>query len=88
MGNNISKILKDHFLLFEEDMKNEILFCKGKVRSGIEICARGKKYTGVYSIKKYSKTFAPLQTGMWWKNLFFWRNELLQVDGGFSCIVR
>ena len=69
MGNCISKINKDHFFAFEEDMKNEILFCKGRAKSGIEMCARGKKYTGVYSIKKYLKTFAPLQTGAWWRGL-------------------
>ena len=34
------------------------------------MCARGKKYTGIHSINKYSKTFAPLQTGMWWGDLF------------------
>ena len=34
------------------------------------MCARGKKYTGIHSIKKYSKMFAPLQTVIWWRNLF------------------
>ena len=66
MGNCISNINKDHLFAFEEDMKNEILFCKRKARSSIEICARSKKSTGVYSIKKYSKVFVPVQTGAWW----------------------
>ena len=70
MGNGISKINKDHFFAFEEKMKNDILFFKGKIRCIIEMCARGKKYTGIHSIKKYSKTFAPLQTWMWWRSLF------------------
>ena len=69
MGNCLSKVNKDHFFASEENMKNEILFCKGKARSGIEVCVRGKKYTGVYSIKKYSRTFALLQTGVWWRGL-------------------
>ena len=69
MGNCISKINKDHFFVFEEEMKNDILFFKGKTKCIIEMCPRGKKYTGIHSIKKYSKTFAPLQTGMWWRNL-------------------
>ena len=69
MGNCISKINKDHFFAFEENIKNEILFCKKKARSSIEICARGKKSTGVYSIKKYSKVFFPVQTGAWWGGL-------------------
>ena len=45
-------------------------FFKGKTRCIIAMCARGKKYTGIHSIKKYSKKFGPLQAGMWWKNLF------------------
>ena len=69
MGNCISKINKDHFLAFEEQMKNDILFFKGKTRSATEMSSSGKKYAGVHSIKKYSKTFAPLQTRSWWKNL-------------------
>ena len=64
MGNCISKINKDQFFAFEEEMKNDIIFFV------IEMCARGKKYTGIHSIKKYSETFAPLQIGMWWRNLF------------------
>ena len=70
MVNCISKINKDHVFAFEEEMKNDIFFFKGKTRCIIEMCARGKKYTGTHSMKKYSKTFAPLQTGMWGRNLF------------------
>ena len=70
MVNCSSKVNKDHFFAFEEEMKNYILFFKGKARCIIEICARGKKYTGIHSMKKYSKTFAPLQSGMWGRNLF------------------
>ena len=65
VANSISKIDKDHFFAFEEEMKNDVLFLKGKTRFIIEMCARGKKYTGIHSIRKYSKTFAPLQTGVW-----------------------
>ena len=70
MVNCISKINKDHFFAFEEEMKNDILSFKGKTRCIIEMCARGKKYTGIDFMKKYSKMFVPLQTGMWGKNLF------------------
>ena len=59
MGNCISRINKDHFCTFEGEMKNDTRFSKGKTRSAIEMCAGGKKYTGVNSIKKYSKAFAP-----------------------------
>ena len=34
----------------------------------------------LYSIKKYSKTLAPLQTGAWWRHLFFKKNELTSKD--------
>ena len=70
MGNCILKINKDQLFAFEEEMKNNILFFKGKRRCIIEMHTRGKKYIGIYSIKKYSKTFAPLETGTWWRNLF------------------
>ena len=70
MGKCISKINKDHFFAFEEEMKNDILFFKGKIRCVIEMCGRGKKYTGIHSIEKYSETFAPLQTEMWWRIIF------------------
>ena len=77
MGNCISKINKDHFFYFWRGAENDIIFIKGKTRRVIEMCARGKKYTGIHSIKKYSKTFAPLQTEMWWRNLW---NELTLRD--------
>ena len=69
MGNCISKTNKEYFLAFEKEIKNEILFSKGKTRCVLEMRAKGKKYTGVHPIKKYSKTLAPFQTGMWWRNL-------------------
>ena len=72
MGNCISKINKDRFFACEEEMKNVIPFFKGKIRTGLEEVIRGKTYTGLHSIKKYSNimTFASLpQTGVWWKNL-------------------
>ena len=46
MGNCISSISKNHLFAFEKKMKNGIRFCKGKARSGIKMCATGKKYTG------------------------------------------
>ena len=69
MGNCISNINKDHFFSFEKEMTNDILFFKGKTRSTIETCARGKKNRGPFH-KKYSKTLDPLQTGAWWGDLF------------------
>ena len=69
MANCISKINKDHFFSFVEEMKNDILLFKGKIRCVIEMCARGKKYTGIHSIKKYSETIASLPTGVWWKTI-------------------
>ena len=64
MGNCISKINKDHFFAFEEEMKNNILLFKGRIRCVIEMYTRGKKYTEIYSIKKNSEMFGPLQTEM------------------------
>ena len=43
MGNCISKINKDHFFAFEEEMKNNILLFKGRIRCVIEMYTRGKK---------------------------------------------
>ena len=63
MGNCISKINKDHFFAFEEKMRNDILFFKGKIRCIIEMCARGKKYTGIHSMKKYSKRLLHYKLG-------------------------
>ena len=69
MGNFISKISKDHFTVFEEEAKNKTFFQKGRVRSGIDMVTGGT-YIKLYYIKKYSNTLAPLQTWMWWRNLF------------------
>ena len=69
MGNDISRILKDHFLAFEEGMKNKTYFEKGRVRRGLDIVTGGT-YMKLYFIKKHSKTLAPLQTRMWWKKHF------------------
>ena len=68
MGNCISKINKDPFLVYEKLMKNDIFFSKGKIRSALEM---GTIYTESYSIMKFSEimTLAPLQTGVWWKDL-------------------
>ena len=67
MGNYVSKINKDFFFAFEEEMKNNSPFFKEKTRSGLEMCARGKTNTRFHSIKNFSKMMAltPLQTGMW-----------------------
>ena len=43
MGNCISKTNKEYFLAFEKEIKNEILFSKGKTRCVLEMCGRGKK---------------------------------------------
>ena len=40
MGNCISKINKDHFFVYEELMKNKILFSKGKARHALELGTR------------------------------------------------
>ena len=69
MRNCISEINKDHFFVYEEEMKNDILFFKGKARCVLGMCTRGKIYTGLHSMKKYSKMLTPLQTGPWWRNL-------------------
>ena len=57
MVNCILKINKDHFFVFEEFMKNEILFSKGKVSSDLERGTRGKTYSAVIMA-------APLKTGL------------------------
>ena len=57
MVNCILKINKDHFFVFEEFMKNEILFSKGKVSSDLERGTRGKTYSAVIMV-------APLKTGL------------------------
>ena len=62
MGNSISKINKDQYVAFEEGMKNDIFFLKGKTRSNLEMGIRGKTYTGFHFIKRFSKimTLVPL----------------------------
>ena len=72
MGNNISRILKDHFLASEEEMKNKTYFEKGRVRRSTDMVTGGT-YMKLYSKKKkekYSRALAPLQTGMGWKKHF------------------
>ena len=68
MGNCISKINKDHFFAFEEEMKNKTSFEKGRLRRGLNMITGGT-YMKLYSIKRYSKMLAPLQTGVWWRGL-------------------
>ena len=55
MGNCISKINKDYFFAFEEEMKNDISFFKGTARTGREMWAMSKRYAGVHSIRKFSE---------------------------------
>ena len=71
MGNYISKISKDCLLAFEEFMKNKTSFEKEKIRPSLNRLTGGT-YTRIHSIKGLSKkeSFAPLETGMWWKNYF------------------
>ena len=79
MGNCISKILKDHCFAFEEEMKNKTSFGKERVTRGLDMVT-GWTYMKLYSIKKYPKTISPLQTGMWWKNLFKKRVDRGQIE--------
>ena len=69
-GTSFQRSIQTIFLLLKKRWFPWKILFKGKTRCITEICARGKKYTGIHSIKKYPKTFAPLQTGMWWRNLF------------------
>ena len=71
MGNCISKISKDHFFAYGEYFKNETSLEKGKIRRGLDMVTGGT-YTRIHSIKGLSKkeTFASLQTGAWWRDLF------------------
>ena len=64
MGNYVSRINKDHFFAFEEKMKNDTSFFKGKTRSDLEKAITGKTNAGFHSIKQFSNTItlAPLQT--------------------------
>ena len=69
MGNCTSKISKDRLLGLEEFMKNAASFEKGKVRPGLDGLTGGT-YLRSHSMRKYSKTLAPLQTGVWKRHLF------------------
>ena len=71
MGNCISKISKDHFFVCEEKMKNIIPFLKRKTWRALEMGTRGGTHMGAHSLLRFSEimTFAPLQTGMWWRDL-------------------
>ena len=71
MGNCISKISKDCLLAFVEFIKNKTFFEKGRIRPSLDRLTGGT-YKRIHSIKGPSKkeTFAPLQAGMWWRNLF------------------
>ena len=71
MGNCISKINKDRFFAVEELMKNDILFSNRISRFGLDTLTGGT-YMRLHSIKKIPKkiTLAPLQTGVWWRDLF------------------
>ena len=71
MGNCISKISKDRLLAFVEFMKNKTFFEKGRKSPSLDSLTGGT-YKRIHSIKGLSKkeTFAPLQVGMWWRNLF------------------
>ena len=46
MANCVSKINKDRFFVYEEAMKNNIPLFKGNARAFLEVCVRGKTYTG------------------------------------------
>ena len=71
MGSCISKINKDRFFAVEELMKNDILFSGGIIRFGLDMLTGGT-YMRLHSIKKIAEkiTFAPFQTGVWWRDLF------------------
>ena len=68
MGNCVSKINKYHFFVIEEFMKNDALLSNGVTRLALEWGTK-KTYAGVHSIRKFSKTLAPLQAGVWCRNL-------------------
>ena len=61
MGNCISRINKYHFFVIKEFIKNYVLFSNGMTRLALEWGTK-KTYTGVHSIRKFSKTLAPLKT--------------------------
>ena len=67
MENCISKIYKDRFFAYENEMKNGILFLKGKVRRAVEMGTKGGTHVGVHSLLRFSDimVLAPIQTGSW-----------------------
>ena len=67
MGNYISKINKDPFLVYEEVIKNDFLLAKGVA---LDMGTKGT-CTGAYSLMRFSEimTLALLQTGVWWRDL-------------------
>ena len=71
MGNCISKISKDPFLVYKEKIKNEILPSKGKARIALEMSTKWETYMRSHSITKFSEivTLAPLKIGFWWRHL-------------------
>ena len=71
MENCISMINKDHFLVYEELMKNYILLSKGMTGRAIEMGASGRTYMGAHSLLRSPEimTLVPLQAGAWWRHL-------------------
>ena len=71
MGNCISKINKDRFFVYKECMENKTSLGKGKTRHALEMGTRGGRHVGAHSLLRFSEimTLAPLQTGMWWRDL-------------------
>ena len=71
MGNCLSKISKDRLFGLEKFIKNATFFEKRKVKPSLYRLTGGT-YTRIHSIKGLSKkeTFAPLQTGVWWRQVF------------------
>ena len=52
MENCISKINKDRFFAYENEMKNRILFLKGKIRRAVEMGTKG----GTHGRETFFKT--------------------------------
>ena len=71
MGNHISGTCEDGLFVLEEFMKNKTSFEKRRVKPGLDRLTGGT-YMRIHSIGGLSKkeAFAPLQTGMWRRNLF------------------
>ena len=69
MENCISRTRRGHFFAFEEGIKTKTSLEKGSVRRDLDMVTSWTN-TKLYSIKKYSKTLALLQTRMWWRDLF------------------